>query len=376
MRILVTGGAGFIGSHLVECLAVAGHEVRVLDDLSASGGPAGPPAGRSGGLPGGLPAEFVTADIRDREAVARAMTGMDAVCHHAAAVGLGVDLSDLPRFADVNVNGTAVLLAAMNAARVPRLVLASSMVVYGEGGYDCARHGRVHPMPRERCRLEAGHFEALCPRCEGVLVPVEVDEGDLLDPRSGYAVTKLAQEQLAATWARESGGVAVALRYHNVYGPRMPRDTPYAGVAAIFCSALARGLPPQVHEDGRQRRDFVHVRDVARAGRLALDTALASELPEGALRAYNVASGEPRTVGEMAAALAEAYRGPAPEVTGRYRLGDIRHIMASPRRAAGELGYRAGVPFADGMREMAGWGGGLTSRAAGVPRTGTPARHC
>ncbi|MGH3345332.1 MAG: NAD-dependent epimerase/dehydratase family protein, partial [Carbonactinosporaceae bacterium] len=280
MRVLVTGGAGFIGSHLVGCLAEAGHEVRVLDDRSAGGAPPPPHA------------EFVTADIRDREAVARAVTGVDAVCHHAAVVGLGVDLSDLPRYVDVNVNGTAVLLAAMTEARVPRLVLASSMVVYGDGGYDCARHGRVHPAPRERPRLEAGDFEPSCPSCGGVLAPVEVGEGDPLDPRSGYAVTKLAQEHLAATWARESGGAAVALRYHNVYGPGMPRDTPYAGVAAIFCSALARGLPPQVYEDGRQRRDFVHVRDVARAGRLALR----ARQHAGAVRAYNVASGRPRTV--------------------------------------------------------------------------------
>src|SRR5439155_21536844 len=168
-----------------------------------------------------------------------------------------------------------------------------------------------------------------------------------LEPRSVYAATKLAQEHLAAVWARATGAGAVALRYHNVYGPRMPRDTPYSGVAAIFRSALERGAPPEVFEDGRQRRDFVHVRDVAAANVLALAAA------DTGFRAYNVASGRPRTVGDLAEALAAAMDGPAPVVTGRFRAGDVRHVVASPERARRELGFTATVPFADGVAEFA-----------------------
>jgi dTDP-L-rhamnose 4-epimerase len=167
-----------------------------------------------------------------------------------------------------------------------------------------------------------------------------------LDPRNVYADTKVAQEHLANSWARTTGATVTALRYHNVYGPRMPRDTPYAGVAAIFRSALQRGVAPKVFEDGGQRRDFVHVRDVARANVLAVGRA-------GASQAYNVASGEPHTVGEMARALAVAHRGPEPVVTGGYRLGDVRHVVASPGKARAELGFTAGVAFKDGMAEFA-----------------------
>jgi dTDP-L-rhamnose 4-epimerase len=341
MRILVTGAAGFIGSHIVDVLRAAGHEVQGLDSLA--------PAvhnGRPSYLPAGF--ELTVGDVRDRAVVSRAVEGADAVCHQAALVGLGVDLADLPAYADVNVTGTAVLLEAMGRSGVQRLVLASSMVVYGEGAYDCRRHGRVRPAPRSPDDLSAGQFEPRCPRCGERLTIATVAELAPLDPRNAYAASKVAQEHLAATWARMTGGSAVALRYHNVYGPRMPRDTPYSGVAAIFRSALEGGRAPEVYEDGGQRRDFVHVRDVARANMCALG---AGEL--GALRAFNVASGEPHTVGEMAGALAEAFGGPPPLVTGKFRLGDVRHIVASPAAAARGLGFRAQVTFGAGMAEFA-----------------------
>jgi dTDP-L-rhamnose 4-epimerase len=293
--------------------------------------------------------------------VRRAVAGADVVCHQAALVGLGVDLSDLSAYSDVNVTGTAVLLEAMGRAGVPRLVLASSMVVYGEGAYDCATHGRVRPAARSEDDLRAGRFEPRCPACGELLVTATIGEDAPLDPRNAYAASKLAQEHLAATWARMTGGSAVALRYHNVYGPRMPRDTPYSGVAAIFRSCLENGVPPRVFEDGGQRRDFVHVRDVARANLLALEAVSGPDLgPDmgragaGGLRCYNVASGEPHTVGEMAAALAGAFGGGIePVVTGEYRLGDVRHVVASPAAAAADLGFRAQTGFAEGMAQFA-----------------------
>src|SRR6516162_8745385 len=329
MRVLVTGAAGFIGSHIAETMRAAGHDVRGLDSLS--------PAVHNG-RPAGLPGELIVADVRDASAVDRALAGMDAVCHQAAMVGLGVDLSDLPVYADVNVTGTAVLLEAMGRHGVPRLVIASSMVVYGEGAYDCATHGRVRPAPRHPGDLAAGRFEPRCRQCGQPLGTATVTEDAPLDPRNAYAASKVAQEHLAASWARMTGGAAVGLRYHNVYGPRMPRDTPYSGVAAIFRSCLENAVPPRVFEDGGQRRDFVHVRDVARANVLALDATGSGGVPAGAQRAYNVASGTPHTVGEMAAELAVSFGGGMvePKVTGEYRLGDVRHIVASPEAAARE----------------------------------------
>ncbi|GIF52071.1 dTDP-L-rhamnose 4-epimerase [Asanoa ferruginea] len=342
MRVLVTGGAGFIGSQVVAALAAAGHDVRVLD--------VGHPAAHRVPLPATVAgAPLRLADVRDAGSVEAALAGVDAVVHQAAMVGMGVDLDDLPEYVGCNDLGTAVLLSAMARAGVGRLVLASSMVVYGEGAYACPAHGPIRPAPRAQADLLAGRFEPACPKCAAPLIPGQVDEEARLDPRSVYAATKLAQEHLSAVWARQTGGSAIALRYHNVYGPGMPRDTPYSGVAAIFRSALEAGRAPLVFEDGGQRRDFVHVRDVAAANLAAL-TATAGQ---AGFRAYNVASGRPTTIGAMAAALAEAMAGPEPQVTGAFRAGDVRHVVAAPRRAAAELGFEARIELADGMAEFA-----------------------
>jgi dTDP-L-rhamnose 4-epimerase len=291
----------------------------------------------------------LTADVRDPAAVGRALAGVDAVVHQAAMVGLGVDLDDLPEYVGCNDLGTAVLLAAMARTGVHRLVLASSMVVYGEGAYACPDHGPVSPAARDVADLAAGRFEPGCPVCGAPLSPGLVDESARLDPRSVYAATKVAQEHLTAAWARQTGASVAALRYHNVYGPGMPRNTPYSGVAAIFRSALEAGRAPRVFEDGNQRRDFVHVRDVAAAN----VAALTSTGSASGWRAYNIASGVATTVGEMARALASAMHGPTPVVTGEFRLGDVRHVVASPARAEAELGFRAAVGLADGMAEFA-----------------------
>jgi dTDP-L-rhamnose 4-epimerase len=337
--ILVTGGAGFIGSHVVDALLAAGEDVRVLDALL-------PAAHRE--RPDYLDprAELIEGDVRDPDVAARAVAGVSAVSHQAAMVGLGVDIADIADYVSHNDLGTAVLLRAL-AARgfAGRLVLGSSMVVYGEGRYRCPEHGIVRPAPRRPADLDAGRFEPPCPACGRPPAPERVPEDAPVDPRNVYAATKLAQEHLCAAFARETGVAFIALRYHNVYGPRMPRDTPYAGVASIFRSAFAAGRAPRVFEDGAQRRDFVHVRDVARANALALGSA-----PPGV---YNVASGTPRTVLELAQALARAIPGaPAPIVSGAWRAGDVRHVFAAPQRAAAELGFTAAEDFGAGMDEF------------------------
>jgi dTDP-L-rhamnose 4-epimerase len=340
MRTLVTGGAGFIGRHVVRELLTRGHMVRVLDSLRPdvhAKTPHAPPA----------EVELQVGDVRDRAAIDHALIGVDAVIHLAAKVGLGVDVGDLPDYASSNDAGTAELLAGMARAGVSRLILASSMVVYGEGLAQCPEHGAVAPAPRQEHDLAAGRFEPPCPLCGHPLTAGLVDENTPLDPRNAYASSKVAQEFYCNNFARVTGGSVAALRYHNVYGPGMPRNTPYAGVAAIFASALRRGQAPQVFEDGRQRRDFVHVRDVAAA------TVLACEKHVPGVRAYNVGSGTPRTVGDMASALAQTMRGPAPIVTGRYRLGDVRHITADSSRLRDELCWRPQVDFTNGMAELA-----------------------
>jgi dTDP-L-rhamnose 4-epimerase len=343
MRILVTGGAGFIGSHVVDALVEEGHDVRVLDSILPAAHAERPDYVNRA-------AEFLHADVTGPDAVERALRGVDAVSHHAAMVGLGQDFADVADYVRHNDLGTAVLLRQLAARRFGgRLVLASSMVVYGEGGYHCARHGEVAPTPRSTLDLDAGRFQPGCPHCGDALEPHAVTESHKLDPRSVYAATKVHQEHLCFAFARETGVPVTALRYHNVYGPRMPRDTPYAGVAAIFASSLAAGNPPRVFEDGAQLRDFVHVRDVARANVLALTN---DRPPTGA---FNVASGAPRSVKEMAEALAEAAGpdAPRPTVTGEYRLGDVRHVFASAERAAGALGFEAREDFRAGMAEFA-----------------------
>jgi len=342
-RVLVTGGAGFIGSHVVDELVDLGAEVVVLDLLhpAAHGSP---PSYLNPG------AEYVLGDTRDVELVERCLRGADAVCHQASMVGLGTDFRDVTDYVSHNDLGTAALLSAMYRSGFRgRLVLASSMVVYGEGRYRCDEHGAVRPGPRECPRLDAGRFEPGCPVCDRLLSPQAVTENSPLDPASVYASTKVHQEHLCAAFARETGLPITTLRYHNVYGPRMPRETCYAGVVSVFRSELEAGRAPHVFEDGRQLRDFVHVRDVARANMLALT---ADPPVRGA---FNIASGTPHTVLQMAETLAGAFGtdAPKPLVTGEYRLGDVRHVFASPALARERLRFEARVAFEEGMREFA-----------------------
>ncbi len=338
--VLLTGGAGFIGSHVVQALLAEGREVRILDALLPAVHRTAPPP------PDG--AEMVVGDVRDGETVRRALVGVDAVCHQAGMVGLGRDIREIADYASHNDLGTAVLLRELvSAGHAGPLVHASSMVVYGEGAYRCVDHGRVRPAPRDLADLAAGRFDPGCPACGRALTPEAIEEDAPLEPRGVYAATKVHQEHLLRAFSRETGVAVTMLRYHNVYGPGMPRDTPYAGVASLFASALAAGRPPSVFEDGRQLRDFVHVRDVARANVLALGAATTG--------AYNVASGRPRTVGEVAAALSAAAGpgSPPPRITGEFRRADVRHVFAGAELARRALGFTATEDFADGMAEFA-----------------------
>jgi dTDP-L-rhamnose 4-epimerase len=343
VRVLVTGGAGFIGSHVADLLADAGHEVTVLDNLL-------PQAHGSGAPPDYTKRHrFIRGELTDATMLRALVSTVDAVCHQAAVVGHGLDPTDAPMYALNNDYGTAVLLAEMHAADVRRLVLASSMVVYGEGRYVCPRHGIVVPAPRRRSDVDAGRFEPTCAECGHGLDPALVPEDAPPRPTSIYAATKLAQEHLVGAWARQTGGSAWAVRYHNVYGPRMPRDTPYAGVASLFRSALLRGEAPTVLEDGRQRRDFVHVHDVARANLLALE----APVRRGELVPVNVCSGTPHTVGELANELSRACGGPAPRIVGGARPADVRHVVADPARARRLLGFQAEISFESGIASFA-----------------------
>lgn len=339
VRVLLTGAAGFIGTHVASALETAGHDVVGVDALLPDAHGTRP-----------APDDLHIGDVRDGDLVDSLLDGVDAVCHHAAMVGNGVDARDLPGYAAHNDLGTAQLLAAMARRGVERLVLASSMVVYGDGLYDCRHDGPVAPGVRATDALAAGRFDPWCSLCGGEVTWRPIDESAPLRPRTSYAASKVAQEHYADAWCTLQSARCIALRYHNVYGPGMPADTPYSGVAAIFRSAVERGEAPKVFEDGAQTRDFVHVRDVARADVAALERLDGSDV---GVRAYNICSGTPYTIGQMATTLSDAGDGPAPVTTGDYRAFDVRHVVASPDRARKELGFEARIAPSDGLAELA-----------------------
>jgi dTDP-L-rhamnose 4-epimerase len=335
VKVVVTGGSGFIGSHIVDALVDASHEVVVIDREV--------PRYRNKN------AQYLLEDVRNPTVWMEALSGADAVSHQAARVGLGVRFSDVTDYVSDNDVGTAAMLYAMDQIRFGgRIILASSMVVYGEGLYTCPTCGTVRPGPRSAERLEHGEFEPTCPHCEDDLEPGLTLEDAPIDPRNVYAATKIHQEHLSFAFGRESGSSVIALRYHNVFGPRSPADTPYSGVASIFLSTLRQGRAPRVFEDGGQRRDFVHVRDVARANVCALTA------PQSVSGSFNVASGMPHTILDLATELWRALgsKTDEPVVTGNWRHGDVRHVQASPALAATVLGFEAKIPFSEGISEL------------------------
>jgi dTDP-L-rhamnose 4-epimerase len=342
-RVLITGGAGFIGSHLADELLEAGHDVRLLDNLTEQV--------HEGGHPEYLDpsVEFVVGDVRDREAVDRALVGVDAVVHLAARVGVGQSMYEIERYVDANATGTAVLLEGLADRPVDKLVVASSMSVYGEGAYETAS-GRPHPpVERTREQLERGEWDPV--GADGApLVPVPTPETKQLALTSIYALTKYDQERLSLIFGAARGVHVLALRFFNAYGPRQALSNPYTGVLAIFASRLLNGRPPLVFEDGRQRRDFVSVHDVAIACRLAVE----SSSTAGA--ALNVGTGRDVSVIEVAERLSSLLDVEIePRLAGKYRAGDIRNCFADVARARELIGFEPRVTLEQGMAELADW---------------------
>ena len=346
--ILITGGAGFVGSHLADGLIRQGHSVRVLDNLT--------PQVHGRKLPTYLSpeVELVYGDVRDRAAVETAIEGVDAVYHFAATVGVGQSMYEIQRYMDVNTLGTAQLLQVLLDTKQPiaKLVVASSMSIYGEGAYTCAHCGPVAPPTRGNAQLRAGDGEPRCPVCLGALVPRPTAEGKPSEVTSVYALSKRDQEELCLTYGRVYDLPVVALRFFNIYGTRQALSNPYTGVAAIFASRLLNGQPPLVFEDGEQQRDFVNIHDIVRANILAL------EREEANGQVINVGSGRPISISRVAELLSSALgkeRELPHQLTQRYRSGDIRHCYADLTRARALLGYEPQVTHEQGFAELVDW---------------------
>jgi len=344
-HVLVTGGAGFIGSHVTDLLLSRGYSVRLLDNLS-------PQVHRGGTRPDYLAsdAELIMGDVRDREKVERALRGVDAVIHLAAAVGVGQSMYEMVSYTQTNEVGTAVLVELLSQRPVMRLVCASSMSVYGEGLARRADGNVVAPSERSLAQLRRGSWE-IEDEQGGVLTPLPTPESKTPSLNSVYALNKYAQERLCLIAGQAYGIPTRALRFFNVYGPRQALSNPYTGVLAIFASRLLHDRPPLVFEDGHQRRDFVHVRDVANACLMALESQSEGE------QVFNIGSGASRTVLSIAHDLARVMGRDAitPHVTGKYRVGDIRHCFADITFARSALGFEPQVEFRDGLEELAEW---------------------
>lgn len=343
-RILITGGAGFVGSHLANRLLREGYQVRVLDNLSEQ-------VHQNSAKPDYLhpQVELIQGDIRDAAKVAEALKGVDAVYHLAAAVGVGQSMYEINQYVDVNNRGTAVLLEALAKQPVAKLVVASSMSLYGEGYYCDSTGNTFAPRERELAALKVGEWEL---RHNGqILQPVPTPESKMPSPSSVYALSKYDQEKLCLMVGSAYKIPTTALRFFNIYGPHQALSNPYTGVLAIFSSRILNGRAPMIFEDGNQRRDFVSVHDIAEACLLAME----SDKANGEV--FNIGSGENYSIKQIANEVARVLdrEDLTAEITGEYRVGDIRHCFADIHKARELLRYRPSVRLEDGLRELADW---------------------
>jgi len=348
--ILITGGAGFIGSHLARSLVGLGQSVRVLDRLEEQV--------HEGSLPDLDGVELVRGDVVDREIVDASLDGVSQVVHFASAVGVGQSMYEIVRYCRTNVMGTAVLLEALAHRRdsIRKLLVASSMSIYGEGSYRCPACDVYREQERRPQDLAAGLWEPFCAHCGGKLIPIPTQESKSLRPSSVYAVNKRDQEELCLCVGRAYGIPTIALRFFNVYGPGQALGNPYTGAAAIFAARLLADAPPLIFEDGIQTRDLINVKDVVEA----CVKALSSDVADLAL---NVGTGRAVSVGEIAAALRATLGGPPAEILGIFRAGDIRHCFADASAARALLGWEAKISFEEGMQDLAQWLGSQTGDA-------------
>lgn len=347
-KVLVTGGAGFIGSHLVDKLIKDGHKVRILDNLEPQ---------VHNKVPEYLnpEAEFIKGDVRNEGDLKKALRGIEVIFHEAAAVGVGQSMYQVQEYVEVNTCGTARLLDVLvnGAYNIEKLIVASSMSIYGEGTYRCQGCGTVYPKSRSKPQLEVGEWELICPECGQIAEPVPTGEDKPLEPASIYAISKRDQEEMCLTVGRAYGIPTVALRYFNVYGPRQSLSNPYTGVCAIFLSRIKNGRPPLIFENGLQSRDFISVHDIVKANLLAMNMADAD------YEAFNVATGKPITISEIARILLRlCSKDLTPEITAKYRAGDIRHCYADIAKIKSKLKFEPEVSFEKGMKELIDWGEG------------------
>jgi dTDP-L-rhamnose 4-epimerase len=354
MKILVTGGAGFIGSYIVDKLVEEGHDVRSYDNLDPQVHPGSrkPPYLNKS-------AEFIKGDVRDREGLKKAIKGAEVIFHEAACVGVGQSQYEIKKYSDVNIGGTANLfdILAEKRHRVKKVLVAASMSSYGEGEYRCPDCGKVNFEKRDEKKLKKKYWEPFCPNCKKGLSPVPTSEEKKRNSFSIYALTKRVQEDMAAVFARAYNFPVTALRYFNAYGPRQSLSNPYTGVCAIFISRIKNKKSPVVYEDGKQARDFISVHDIVRANIFAMKAA------GDGFKAYNVGSGRPVAIKELAVSLA-GYMGRdiPPHITHKYRKGDIRHCYADITRIEKDLGFTPETDFTVGMKELLEWSKGIKAR--------------